>query len=260
MKKVILGYAAGFLSSILIFNSISPAYAEDIFKTINVQMDSLKVIINGKSLHLNNILYDNTTYVPLRDIAEQLGKKVIWDGNSNSVIITEEKLPVNADGYEYYYDQYNSVLFKTDDSTSLYNYVTGDSKEEFTTSKIYSKGGKYYLTLNQTLVMLNLVSGHYNTEFNPGSNIGNITKSVLSTYKLKTEKRNFGDNILQIYSETEPTKQYECSFTASYVNKIFLINNESYLCLDDVLDFFGFSDKLTVKLDENTGTIILELH
>jgi hypothetical protein len=82
-KKLILSVAAiGLLAG-------SSAYAETITQTIKAQFNSIKLKVNGQSVQADNILYDGTTYVPLRMTAELFGKKVDWNGDSNTANIRD---------------------------------------------------------------------------------------------------------------------------------------------------------------------------
>lgn len=62
-------------------------------KKISLRVGSNNAQINGSSLLLDvpPLIYKDRTYVPARFIAESLGKKVVWDGQSKSVLIKDEK-------------------------------------------------------------------------------------------------------------------------------------------------------------------------
>jgi hypothetical protein len=65
----------------------STGFAEAIEKTIKVTMNSIKLVVNGKSVESDNFIYDGTTYVPLRQVTEMLGKQVLWDDATRTVKI-----------------------------------------------------------------------------------------------------------------------------------------------------------------------------
>lgn len=48
---------------------------------------------NGKYNVPSGFLYKGTTYVPLRFISESLEKKVAWDGNTHTIMISDRDLP-----------------------------------------------------------------------------------------------------------------------------------------------------------------------
>lgn len=62
---------------------------------IEVVFNSVKLVVNGKKVNADNILYNGTTYVPLRAISEMLNKEVIWDKDTNTASIND-KTPVTT--------------------------------------------------------------------------------------------------------------------------------------------------------------------
>lgn len=58
-------------------------------KTIKVTYNSVNIAVNGKKVSTDNILYQGTTYVPLRAISEMLDKEVGWDGKTNTASIND---------------------------------------------------------------------------------------------------------------------------------------------------------------------------
>ena len=61
------------------------------FTNIKVQMNSLKVFVNGKQVTSPNIVYNGTTYVPLRAVSDGLGQAVDYDAVKKVVNIGEFK-------------------------------------------------------------------------------------------------------------------------------------------------------------------------
>lgn len=59
---------------------------------IYLKIGSDKATVNGEEVVLDTkpVLYKNKTYIPVRFVAQSLGKKVIWDGGSKSVLIRDE--------------------------------------------------------------------------------------------------------------------------------------------------------------------------
>ena len=68
---------------------ISAVFAASNVQSIEAVFDSVNLKVNGQDLKASNILYKGTTYVPLRAVAEMLGKKVGWDGNTNTASIDD---------------------------------------------------------------------------------------------------------------------------------------------------------------------------
>ena len=65
------------------------AYADNLFTKIDVVFNQMNLFVNGRAVEADNILYNGTTYVPLRKAAEMLGKDVIWDEDTNNVNIAD---------------------------------------------------------------------------------------------------------------------------------------------------------------------------
>ncbi len=66
-----------------------------------------EAFVNGESVSLNAapILYRNSTYIPLRFVAETMGKKVVWDGRTRAALICDEAK----------YDSIKQILDKSDE-------------------------------------------------------------------------------------------------------------------------------------------------
>ena len=47
--------------------------------------------VNGEKVEADNILYKGTTYVPLRAVAEMLGKEVGWDQDTRTASINDKE-------------------------------------------------------------------------------------------------------------------------------------------------------------------------
>ena len=64
-------------------------------KTIVLQVGSTTATVNGEAMTLDvaPMIYpeNNRTYIPARFVSESLGKKVVWDGSTTTVLITDEE-------------------------------------------------------------------------------------------------------------------------------------------------------------------------
>ena len=139
MNKRIIAIAA---SAVFTFTCIfgSSAYADGLFKKIDVIVNSVKINVNNKPVSVDNFVHNGTTYVPLRAISEMLGKKINWtletstvdinddnsknssDSNNSSVTFTE-RLDLRNDfiAYQYYEVFYNWTLLFEKNSEQLVN-------------------------------------------------------------------------------------------------------------------------------------------
>lgn len=79
---------------------ISTSYAASLKKTIDVYYDNIKIFVNnslvnpkdGNGKPVEPFIYDGTTYLPVRAVAEALDKEVTWDGTTKSVHISDKKV------------------------------------------------------------------------------------------------------------------------------------------------------------------------
>ena len=110
MKKQFEGLLAGLMVMFILMGAL-PVTAQSIMKTIQVAINEVNVSVNGITAGVtgenyildngtqvpNSILYNGTTYLPIRKVAEMLGKEVTWNGitrtvgiaNSSSIESTE---------------------------------------------------------------------------------------------------------------------------------------------------------------------------
>lgn len=88
LKKVAKGHANGIAK---IFNlkrkTESDKQNTTSFKNKSIKVTSTKVTVNGKEVN-GSFIYGNTTYVPVREVAESLGAEVKWTGKE--VIISKK--------------------------------------------------------------------------------------------------------------------------------------------------------------------------
>lgn len=104
MKKELRGFVLGLIVATLLMGTV---FAGGVKQAINVVLNSVNLTVNGKTIEADNILYNGTTYVPLRAVAEALGKDVGWDEKTNTASINDKgnvsAMPegLKASGYEY---------------------------------------------------------------------------------------------------------------------------------------------------------------
>lgn len=94
MKKEFKGFIVGIILASILMSSV--VFSEGIRKSIDVVVNSVNLTVNGNKVNADTILYNGTTYVPLRSVAEMLGKEVGWDGNSNTASINDKGFVNNA--------------------------------------------------------------------------------------------------------------------------------------------------------------------
>jgi len=87
MKKTIKGFVVGVVITTML---MSTALGAGVKKTIEVAFNSINLTVNGKKVNADNIVYQGTTYVPLRVAGELLGKEVGWDQATNTASINDK--------------------------------------------------------------------------------------------------------------------------------------------------------------------------
>lgn len=87
MKKNNFKLAAiGFIAMAIIMTTGS-VFADGTNKTIDAVFGLVKLVVNGKQIEKETLLYDGRTYIPLRDAAETLGMEVAWDEKISTAYI-----------------------------------------------------------------------------------------------------------------------------------------------------------------------------
>ena len=69
---------------------MSTVFGAPIKKTIEVVYNSVNLTVNGSKVNADNILYNGTTYVPIRAVAEALGKDVGWDQKTATASVNDK--------------------------------------------------------------------------------------------------------------------------------------------------------------------------
>lgn len=89
-------FVTGFLCALLLVGT-SSVFASDLVKDqIDVIYNNIKLVIDGGTVEFGEdsagntiqpFIYNGTTYLPVRTVAEALGKEVAWDGQTNTVVL-----------------------------------------------------------------------------------------------------------------------------------------------------------------------------
>lgn len=86
--KEIKGFIAGVLITLLLLNPVI-ALGEAVAENIEVYFNKVNININGVPQEIDNFIYNNTAYVPLKTISEVLGKVLEWNPETYTVNIKE---------------------------------------------------------------------------------------------------------------------------------------------------------------------------
>lgn len=83
MKRIIISIVMAFTLM------LTGSYAASNFQKIDVLFDSIAIKVNGQNISTPNILYNGTTYVPLRAVSEALHKNVGYDEKTRTAKIDD---------------------------------------------------------------------------------------------------------------------------------------------------------------------------
>jgi len=116
--KIRLVIAVAVAAAILTMGAVYAA-GGGIKKSIQVIINGINLVVDGQTILNDNILYNGTTYVPVRALAESLGKEVKWDPKTSTVeIYDKDKNFIEKDGIRIYTktvrykDEYTEVNLK----------------------------------------------------------------------------------------------------------------------------------------------------
>ncbi|MFJ5564192.1 stalk domain-containing protein [Lysinibacillus xylanilyticus] len=158
MKKLLIvtSYLVFFLLGGLTFTYLSTTEAASNMKKISVFQDTINYYVDkvGKKPQegQSGFIYEGTTYVPLRFIAESLGEKVTWDGKSKSVYIGDvpkfislkDVKPIGSDE-DHFFHYPSSIVISTgekfEQSYQLGGYHGGGAVQDHTVE--YLANGNY---------------------------------------------------------------------------------------------------------------------
>ncbi|HAS91826.1 MAG TPA: hypothetical protein DCS12_06175 [Clostridiales bacterium] len=74
-----------FIIVVLFLFNFNPVFANSILKKIDVLVNNIDLYVNKEQVLVDNFLYNGTTYVPIRAVAEMNGMDVDWDGENKRV-------------------------------------------------------------------------------------------------------------------------------------------------------------------------------
>jgi len=153
----------GILIGCMIFTT--PVLAESVLTKIDVALNGVNVQVEGVDVDVNSILYNGTTYLPMRKVAELVGKDVEWkqetmtanivekkDGDilsinntvvNDAIIYTENGIIVN--GKEYYENSYVFKIIRDYGDEYLWMGYGFDENIKITLSKTLGNGNEEVL-------------------------------------------------------------------------------------------------------------------
>jgi hypothetical protein len=119
-KKVILSFIIFALLAI----NVNSVLANSILQKIDVLINNISLFVNNEQVTVNNFIFNGTTYVPLRAVAEMNGMEVKWDGENKRVdLISNETFNMKATDGKYNIIGGNPKPF-TDGNYFKWDYLT----------------------------------------------------------------------------------------------------------------------------------------
>ena len=88
-NKMLKGFVLGFLLCALLTGTVS--YANNIYENIWVLIGKMNIYLGDALLDIDNIVYNGTTYVPLRAFSKELGKTISYDPATDNVTILDKE-------------------------------------------------------------------------------------------------------------------------------------------------------------------------
>ncbi len=77
---------------IILILIITVSFAVGLSKRVDIQLNSVNLVVNNQKIEADTILYEGKTYIPLKVAAELLNKEVIWDSSTKTVGINDKNL------------------------------------------------------------------------------------------------------------------------------------------------------------------------
>ena len=141
MKKRLQGLIAGVLIGAMLTSGI--VFAKQASETINVIYDNIKILIDGKEYQptdangdvVEPFIYNGTTYLPVRAIANAFDKEVDWEAKTSTVTL-------GSKNYDWL-DQMGYVNYETTGTANSFSAIPNSTKTS--DGKVQNRGIQFYL-------------------------------------------------------------------------------------------------------------------
>lgn len=235
MKKTLKTFVAGVVLGAVLFSI--PALANSVKEMIEVTLNTITVAVNGTKVEGENILYNDTTYVPLRKVAEMLGKNVKWDDATKTADICDKdeneivffgEVVGTVNGKNIYKDQLDMYIQLA--STSAQNVESGDVEKKAKESLVFDEtiikvandlgiviDNEFYDKYNAYVEQMNAQYGDFNQLL---SAVGYTSKSYQHVQEIEYLKSKIieknkelyapkGDELSKFYEENKEEFKYD---------------------------------------------------
>ena len=129
IRKSLKGFISGFVVAVLLISSVSVFASGAIRENIEIIKNNIKLVIDGKPVEFGKdadgkqiepFIYNGTTYLPVRAVGEAVGKKVDWDGATQTVYLGEKPGETNyMTEVLNPYNNNNTTIFNLNDTEIL---------------------------------------------------------------------------------------------------------------------------------------------
>lgn len=256
-KRRFIHVCIGILLGIMITVSSTGILAATGMVTIDVYFDQINISVNGQKVDQKNILYQGTTYAPLRAIAEMLGYEVTWIPETSTadirlpgeVSISQSWKLVDKtflDVKEVTNSYYDSDISKVDEhewqyyvSTDELNFVVDHTWSEL--PEIIKPNEKVTITLTTDLV-----------EYYDEDNKYNLSSELWAYWGDKMvrpyDKYDIADNKYYLSEEYSTNYSYDRDSTNVVVVDGNLVENNTPVEVYFISPEAGYSDELYVVI------------
>lgn len=234
-----------FLTTALVIAFNAAAMASGWSQNIAVEFNSVNLNVNGKAVNADNILYNGTTYVPLRATAEMLGCEVGWEESTSTAKITQyDDNEQIAYIFHILYDvnQFNRWL-RSIDTLADFTFTKAHWNRKF-----HKSDDTYYQGLTD---YFNYASEHYK----------NITDYKDKTYSILADKTS-KENLDNLYSSLGDAYGKLC-YVYSLVKN--LMESSGYICteqefVDNMRQLFQFCENIETHYDKVYNDYLVYLY
>lgn len=231
--------------------------ADAIWEKIDVVRNHIVVNVDGVKLEADNFLYNDTTYVPIRAVAEALGKNV---GFSHGVASIEDKYEAEfggkelsiADKYTMTEDEYNAYIKY---------YDAEDAEDKLTAEQLEDKAIKSIIEYNVIKDLANkhgiIIGMEFNENFNNTYAFLKLQYDGEAGVQKALEESGFDLQMYKRYMETnyltdELLKADGIKGTEEEI-KLFYEQNPSMFIYDGIQ-----AQHILIKTTDETGTAITD--
>lgn len=271
MKNKIKGFILGFIVATLLVGNM--ALATDGSISINVLLNNINLIVNGKKVDADTILYNETTYVPLRKVAQMLGKKVGWNGDTNTASINDKNyIEINNMGENKLNDLGVEFAIKIGDKY----YILSNGNERLGYMSINNNGQLYIQEYRYFVLcfMTYLLSHSYTIEECDNPNLDGIIilqNEPNDIVQLDRWHEYEGIGTISIYKYTlhskDKSKNFEIQLKDGHIlptskegiDSLVIINGKQYINISGILNYLDYNFRVYTDVEKGCNVIeILE--